>query len=434
MKVTLAYDTTGLEVELPDKNVKAVLRHRGGKVLNDPAAAIRSALANPIHSDPLAKLAEGRKTACILICDHTRPSPDRLMLPPMLQALESAGIARADILILVATGLHRPSTPQEIERMVGPQVAADYRIENHDARDRDAHAFCCKTADGIAADLDKRYLAAELKLATGFVEPHLMAGFGGGRKMVAPGVASADTICALHSPRILENRRCREGNLAGNPLHDAATEIARTSGLEFIVHVTMDDQRRITGVYAGTPGETFEAAVRGIRPQVTAKLPEPTDIVVTSGGGAPLDASYYQTVKGITAALPAVRPGGVILVASSCSEGLGSEDFVATMTQFKGFEEFRDAILEEEDAKRYFRIDQWQHEQVSHADRKADVILAQSMLSAEDRGRLWIPATEQFAEALAMAFKQQGDDATISVMPDGPYVLVDAPAPPETIF
>lgn len=432
LKLKLAYDETGLDVELPEANVVAVLRQPPSRPLAEPAAAIAEALADPSGVDPLAKLAAGRKNACILICDHTRPAPDRLMLPPILSTLESSGIARENILILIATGLHRASTPEEVHRMVGPDiVAAGYRIECHDAKDDAAHAFCCQTTDGTTARVDRRFLAADLKIATGFVEPHLMAGFGGGRKMVAPGVASADTICQLHSPRILENRASREGNLQGNPLHQAAGEIAAAAGLEFIVHVTLDEDRRITGAFAGSPTVVFQEAVAHLRPRVSARLDQPADIVVTSGGGRPLDSTYYQTVKGITGAMPAVREGGTILVCSGCREGLGSEEFCETLERFENFELFREAILADRDP--WFRIDQWQHEQVSHAMAKAEVVLAESRLSQPDRDRLWIRSFDRFADALADALARHGENATIAVIPEGPYVLVDCPAQAATV-
>ncbi|MDD4890924.1 MAG: nickel-dependent lactate racemase [Phycisphaerae bacterium] len=423
MNISLAYDTTGLAVDLPDHNVAAVLRHSPAPPLADPAAALTAAIAKPTGGKPLLELARGRRNACVLICDHTRPAPDRLMLPPILATLERAGIARKDILILIATGLHRPSSPAEIERLAGPDVARDYRIENHVARDAAAHDFCCVTSDGTRASVDRRFLAADLKIATGFVEPHLMAGFGGGRKMVAIGVASADTICQLHSPRVLENRNCREGNLPGNVLHEAATEIARAAGLEFIVHVTLDEQKRVTGAFAGDPTATFHQAVAVIRAHVSAKLDRPCDIAITSGGGFPLDATYYQTIKGVTAAIPAVKPGGTILVASGCREGLGSEEFQKTLGAFPDFASFRAAILDPD--KPYFLIDQWQHEQMSQAMTRAEVVIAESKLTPDQRAKLWVRSTDNFSQALSVALARHGPDATIAVLPQGPYVLVE---------
>jgi nickel-dependent lactate racemase len=345
------------------------------------------------------------------------------MLPPLLATLQRAGIPREKMLVLVATGLHRAATPAELDRMVGPEVLARYRVENHDARDADAHRFCCTTSRGTRASADRRFLDADLKIATGFVEPHLMAGFGGGRKMVAIGIASADTICQLHSPRVLEDPRTREGNLAGNPLHEEASEIARSAGLEFILHATLDEQKRVTAVFAGEPTATFEAAVASLLPQVRARLDRPCDIAVTSGGGYPLDATYYQTVKGVTAAVPAVREGGTILVASGCREGLGSGEFCDTLARFAGFKEFRAAILADRDP--YFQIDQWQHEQISHASAKAEVVLAESRMSPADRRRLWIKSADRFADALSAALARHGRAATIAVLPKGPYVLVE---------
>ena len=193
MQITLDYGRTGLAVTLPDHGVFGPLEIRNATPLADPAAAIAEAIARPIGSPPLAQLARGRRNACILICDITRPVPNRLILPQLLRTLETEGIARKDILILIATGLHRPNEGAELEEMVGPEIAANYRIENHHGKELAEHDYLGETPNGVPVYLDSRYVRADLKITTGLIEPHLMAGYSGGRKVICPGIAGLET-------------------------------------------------------------------------------------------------------------------------------------------------------------------------------------------------------------------------------------------------
>src|SRR5438874_9302061 len=220
MRITLDYGRTGLNVELPDERIVGPLAIRPATPLADPEGVIAEALRRPIGSSPLADLARGRRNACILVCDITRPVPNRLLLPPILRTLEEQGIARRDILLLIATGLHRPNEGAELQEMLGPEIVANYRVENHHGKVLDEHDYLGTTPNGVPVYIDSRYVRADLKISTGLIEPHLMAGYSGGRKVICPGIAGLDTVKVWHGPRFLEHPLADCGSVEGNPVHE----------------------------------------------------------------------------------------------------------------------------------------------------------------------------------------------------------------------
>src|SRR3954471_20445144 len=335
MHVTLDYGRTGLDVTLPDDRTVGPLTIREAPPLADPERALTAALQNPTGTKPLAELARGRNSACILICDITRPVPNKLILPPVLRTLEAAGIPRDKILILNATGLHRPKEGAELLEMVGEEIVLNYRIENHHGKVREEHTFLGTTPNGVPAWIDTRYIEADLKITTGLIEPHLMAGYSGGRKVICPGIAGLETVKVWHGPRFLEHPKADCGSVDGNPVHEENTLIAQMAGCDFIVNVCIDGKRRITGLWAGDMIKAWEQGVQFCRDVVKAGVPKPVDVVVTSCAGYPLDTTWYQAVKGLTGALPIVRKGGTIVLAASLTEGLGSHEFRAALDRYE---------------------------------------------------------------------------------------------------
>src|SRR5438132_1498747 len=248
MEITLDYGREGLVVEVPEGNLDSVLRLNPAPPVPDPGRAVQAALENPIGAPPLAELCRGRRSACVVISDITRPVPNAVLLPPLLACLEAADIARERITILVATGTHRPNTPEELVGMVGPVVARDYRIVNHAARDPETHERIGAGPNGTPFEVDRRFLEADLKITTALIEPHFMAGYSGGRKSVCPGICSLETVKTWHGPRFIGHPCAEAGVLAGNPLHEDAVRAARLAGTDFIVDVALDEERRIPGV------------------------------------------------------------------------------------------------------------------------------------------------------------------------------------------
>ncbi|MEW4567626.1 nickel-dependent lactate racemase [Tautonia sp. JC769] len=419
MRVTLDYGRTGLEVELPDDRVIGPLEIQDVPPLDDPEAAVVAGLEAPIGSPPLREVARGKTTACILICDITRPVPNELILRPTLRILHEAGIAREDVLILVATGLHRPSTEAERIEMLGAEIARDYRVEDHHGTVLEEHTFLGTTPKGVPAWIDSRYVNADLKIATGLIEPHLMAGYSGGRKLICPGIAALETVKIWHGPDFLEHPKADCGFLEGNPVHEENTRIARMAGCDFIVNVTLDKQRRVTSVVAGDMEEAFLEGVRFIEHVVTARVQEPVDVVVTSSAGYPLDTTFYQAVKGMTGALPIVKQGGTIIIAASLTEGIGSPEFQSLFRENPSLEVFMEKVL----GKEYFVLDQWQLEELAKVRRKARVKIVSDGIPAATLSELFVEPAESVEAAVTASLADYGPDARVAVIPKGPYVL-----------
>jgi nickel-dependent lactate racemase len=419
MRITLDYGHTGLEVNLPDDRVVGPLAIRPAQPLPDPEAAIAHALTHPIGTRPLAELARGRRNACILVCDITRPVPNRLILPPLLRILEGQGIARRNILLLIATGLHRLNEGAELDEMLGPEISRSYRIENHHGKVREEHDYLGETSNGVPVFLDSRYVQADLKITTGLIEPHLMAGYSGGRKVICPGIAGLDTVKAWHGPRFLEHPRADCGLVEGNPVHEENTRIALMAGCDFIVNVCLDGQRRITWVGAGDMVQAWEEGVRFIEKVVKAPVPEPVDVVVTSCAGYPLDTTWYQAVKGLTGALPIVKEGGTIIMAASLTEGLGSPEFQHLIADNPDLKVFKQRIL----GKDYFVMDQWQLEELAKVVARCRVKVVSHGLTAEVLKRCHVEPAPSVEQAVADCLEEYGPGARVAVIPKGPYVL-----------
>jgi nickel-dependent lactate racemase len=419
LKLTLDYGRTGLNVELPSERVVGPLTIVDVPPLEDPEEAVALALDEPIKSAPLRELARGRTDACILICDITRPVPNRTILGPTLRVLHEAGIARDQVLLLIATGLHRPSTPEEKNEMLGPDIASMYRVEDHHGTRLDEHTFLGTTPRGVPAWVDTRYVRADLKIATGLIEPHLMAGYSGGRKLICPGVAAIETVKKWHGPAFLEHPMADCGILDGNPVHEENTRIARMAGCDFIVNVTLDSQRRVTSVVAGDMEAAFLVGAKFMDAIVRAPVARPVDIVVTSSAGYPLDTTFYQSVKGLTGALPIVKQGGTIIMAASLSEGIGSPEFQSIFREIPSLEVFMERILERD----YFVMDQWQVEELAKVRRKARVKIVSDGLSPQVLSGLFVESAPSVEAAVASSLAEYGPDAEVAVIPKGPYVL-----------
>lgn len=419
MRVTLEYGKTGLEVELPDDRVVGPLAIKPATPLDEPGKVLAEKLARPTGTKPLAELAKGRKSACILICDITRPVPNSLLLPPILETLEASGIPRDKILILIATGLHRPNEGAELVELVGEETARNYRVENHRGKVLDEHTYLGTTAKGVPVWIDSRYVNSDLKITTGLIEPHLMAGYSGGRKLICPGIAALETVKVWHGPDFLEHPKADCGFLEGNPVHEENTRIAWMAGCDFIVNVTLDAQRRVTSIVAGHMEQAFLEGVAFIEKVVKAEIPEPCDVVVTSSAGYPLDTTFYQAVKGMTGALPIVKEGGTIIIAASLTEGIGSPEFQRLFKENDSLQTFMHRIL----GKDYFVMDQWQMEEMAKVRRKAKVKIVSRGLSAETLNSLFVEAAPSVEQAVADSLAEYGPQARIAVIPKGPYVL-----------
>ena len=421
MDISLNYGKSELAVALPDNLDVTVIRKPDMPLLDDPVAALEASFANPDGGAPLATLAKSAKTACILICDITRPVPNGVILPPLLRALLAAGIDAENITILVATGLHRPNVGDELAELVGDRwVMENFRIENHFARDDAAHVALGQTKSGTVVRLDKRFVSADLRIATGLVEPHFMAGWSGGRKVIAPGVAHAETITTFHSARFMEQPTCDNCILDGNPLHTEQLEIVAMLGDIQAVNVVIDEERRISLANFGEVVESHLKAVDHVRDYAEVGVKERFATVVTSAAGYPLDKTYYQTIKGMVGPLDIIAPGGTLVIASACSEGMGSDEYINSQRNLiaRGAEQF----LRDIENKSHAAVDEWQTEMLLKPLRIGQVKLYTDGLSPEEHDLTGVIKIDSIADAVAQAVATAGDNR-VAVIPEGPYVV-----------
>ena len=418
MQAAFAFGKTGLTISLPDGPQYSLIESRSAGPLADADAAIAAALDHPIGSKPLVELAAGKRTAAISVCDITRPAPNRQTLPPLLERLHAAGIPVDGIIILIATGLHRGATGEEIQSILGSETAARYRVVNHDARALADHRSLGSTANGTPVFIDRRFLDADLHITLGFIEQHLMLGFSGGRKLIAPGLAAQQTIQVIHSPRFLREPLAVEGSIERNPLHAELLEIARMARHDFILDVALTKDRAISGVFAGSPVAAHAAGVAFVRATSLTVLPQPADAVITSAAGHPLDLTFYQTVKGITAAQHIVRPGGRILIVSECAEGPGSPEFAAMLRGYAGPQQFLNQI-----ASAPVVIDQWQLEKIALVELRNEVLIYTSGVSPDQLGALGQRCTSDVNRAVAALLDGLPTGARVALIPEGPYAF-----------
>ncbi|HTH42049.1 MAG TPA: nickel-dependent lactate racemase [Terracidiphilus sp.] len=421
MKTRFSFGKEGLEVLVPDQYRSQVVSSHSAPTLDDVNAALAAALDHPIGCAPLVELAAGKRTAAISVCDITRPAPNSVTLPPVLERLHRAGIPAEGITILIATGLHRGATPEEIEVILGPEIASKYRVESHDARDFAAHRALGSTKRGTPIYIDERFMAADLHITLGFVEQHLMLGFSGGRKLVCPGLAAQETIKVIHSPRFMREPMATEGSIESNPLHAELLEIAAMARHDFMLDVTLTQQRQISGAFAGEPVRAHAKAVAFLEKTSLETLSEPADVVITSSAGYPLDLTFYQTVKGITAAEHIVKPGGRILLLGECAEGIGGAEFAEQLRSLTSFQNFLNAIRETP-----VEVDQWQLEKLALVGVAHELYFYTPGVTKDQLGCLRSRLFADIDSAVAAVLKGVPAGARVVLVPDGPYAYARA--------
>jgi len=348
--------------------------------------------------------------------------PNGLFLGPMIRDLMAAGIPAGDITVLVATGLHRPNEGDELAELVGdPWVLETVNVVNHFARNDDDHVDLGATATrGTPVRLDRRFVEADIKIATGLVEPHFMAGYSGGRKVIAPGVAHAETIRTFHSARFMEDPAAVQCNLPGNPLHEEQLQIVKKLGAVYGLNTVIDEERNLSLVNFGEIIESHMAAVGFVRPSTEVSVGRRFKTVVTSAAGYPLDKTYYQTVKGMVTPMDILEPGGTLIIASACSEGFGSQAFKDAQRRL--VELGPEAFLKTLDAKRLADVDEWQTEMQLKPMRLGSIRLFTEGLDADDMALTGVERVQSLDAAVAEAVDRAQDPA-VAVIPEGPYVV-----------
>ncbi|MBH87637.1 MAG: hypothetical protein CMJ12_00590 [Pelagibacterales bacterium] len=420
-KVKLLYGDKGIELNLKDNWKPHIIRKPVMPIIKDIKSEVTKILNNPIKSRNIDEIAKNAKSVCILVCDITRPVPNKLYLKQMIRRFINAGISKKDILIIIATGLHRPSSKMEIKQIIGSDwVLKNVKIVNHFARDDDMHRMIGVTKQGNIIKLDKRFLEADIKIVTGLVEPHFMAGYSGGRKVIAPGIAHADTIKTFHSARYMENPKATSCNLNNNPLHQDQVEIVKMIGKVYAINCVIDENRNLSYINFGEVLASHTKAVNFISNFAKVKCNNTFNTLVTSAAGAPLDGNFYQTVKGMVTPLEILKKGGDLIILSECSQGLGSDEFIKSQKKLLeiGQEKFLRNILK----KDFAAIDEWQTEMEIKSLKKANIYLFSEGLSKEEKKYTGVNIINDLNKAIDESIKKH-DNNNIAIIPEGPYVI-----------
>lgn len=422
---SLPFGKEKIKLELPEEQVAGVLVSHAHeyKAPKSEAELVADALANPIGSPKLSELAKGKKNCVIISSDHTRPVPSHIIMPQLLAELRK-GNPDIDITILIATGMHRATTKEELIAKYGKEIAEHEKFVIHVSRNDEDMVSVGTLPSGGDCRINKVAANADLLISEGFIEPHFFAGMSGGRKSVLPGIASKVTVLANHCSEFINSPNARTGILQGNPIHEDMLYAAKAAKLAFICNVVIDADKKVIAAFAGDrekahyAGADFELKLAGVKPV-------PADIVITTNGGYPLDQNIYQSVKGMTAAEATCKEGGVIIDVSSCSDGHGGEDFYNNLKNAESIQKAMDEILARGRNETVF--DQWEAQILMRMLLKFTIIMVteapQQMI--EDMHMKYAASID---DALAMAkdvlAKKGITDPKITVIPDGVSVIV----------
>ena len=418
MRVRLAYGESGLDIDVDPARttVVAPVHHEAAA---DQAGVLRAALRRPVAGPPLRDRVRPGQTVAISACDGTRPQPRELMIPAILAELD--GVVRPqDVVILVATGTHRGNAEAELRHMFGDAVVDTIRIVNHDARDRSQLAWLGTLGHGVPVWLNREWVDADVRITTGFVEPHFFAGFSGGPKLVAPGLAALETVLVLHDAARIGHPNATWGITYGNPVHDDIRIIAEATGVSFALDVVLNRDKEIVAAFGGDLLPMHAAATAAARRVAMRPVPEPFDVVVTTNAGFPLDQNLYQAVKGMSAAFQVVRPGGTIVCAAECRDGFpdhGSYRHVLASASSP------QALLDTIGSRTETVPDQWQVQIQARIQAANRVVMHTSHLSDADLATAHLEQTTDIEATVAGALAAAGPGARLCVLPEGPQTV-----------
>ena len=389
--------------------------------MGNGAALVAEAMAKPCGPS-LRELAVGKENIVIIISDHTRPVPSRDILPGMLREIRE-GNPGARVTLLVATGVHRGTTVEELRAKLGDEIYENYPIVIHNARKEEEQVYLGVLPSGAELWIDRVAAEADLLVSEGFIEPHFFAGYSGGRKSVLPGVSAAVTVLGNHCSRFIASHRARTGILDQNPIHEDMCAAAQMAGLRYIVNVVINGEKETVAAFAGDPEEAHGAGCRYLAGYCGVKPQKKGDIVITTNGGYPLDQNIYQSVKGLTAGEAACREGGVLIITAACSDGTGGEHFYKALRDAESPEALYDACMQV--PQNETRPDQWQYQILARIMKRFSVIFVSSPEAAPLIRDMKLGYAETLTEAIAMAEKIVGKDHHRVIIPDGVSVVVE---------
>jgi nickel-dependent lactate racemase len=418
MQIKLAYGQTGLDLTLPDDANVIIVENRFVQPLADPVEALRQALRTPMNAPALRETVKPDDTVAIIFSDITRPTPNHLILPVILHELDH--VPASNILLCNALGTHRPNTREELTRMLGAEIVQNYRIEQNDSADSTTQIYLGQSSFGHDIWINRAYMQADVKILTGFIEPHFFAGFSGGGKAVMPGMAGQQTVFGNHDAGMIANPNATWGVTHGNPIWEEAREVALRTEPTLLLNVTLNRDKHITGIFAGELTAAHDAGIAFVREASMVPVPEPCDIVITTNSGYPLDLNLYQSVKGMSAAEQIVRPGGSIIIAAECSDGIPEHGLYGQLLRSASSPaELFNAILHSSST----RQDQWQAQIQARIQQKADVYVYTDHLSPRQiQDALLLPCAD-IAETVEALRRKYGRDARIAILPDGPQTI-----------
>ncbi|MGE5627462.1 MAG: nickel-dependent lactate racemase [Solirubrobacterales bacterium] len=421
-KIKLPYHKQFIEIDINDKNLAGVLESKAGeyKTKGTQSEIVEKALDNPIGSESLEELVKDKKSMIIISSDHTRPVPSKVTMPILLRRIREANPG-IDITILIATGFHRPTTTEELINKFGPEIVESEKIVIHNAFDDQAMIKLGTLPSGGELIINKLAVETEFLIAEGFIEAHFFAGFSGGRKSVLPGIASAATVMANHCGEFIASPFARTGVLTNNPIHKDMLYAAEKSKLAFILNVVIDSEKRVINAFAG---HSEKAHLKGCEFVMELSKVEriPADIAVSTNGGYPLDQNIYQSVKGMTAAEATCNEGGVIIMVSACNDGHGGQSFYDNLADAATPRELLDRIAK---VPRNETVpDQWEFQILARMLDKYKVIMVTDMCDPEMIKNMHMEHAYSFEEALERAYEIKGNNAKVTVIPDGVSVIV----------
>lgn len=417
MRLKLDYGSDGLTVDLPSERTTVIEPVPVPAVAN-PLETLRKAITAPIGKPPLRTLLGRGQRIGISVCDITRAQPRQLMLEALFA--EMPGIRREDVTIFIATGTHRRNSPAEIEKMIGTEFARSCRVVCHDARDSASLVHVGDTKTGVRVLLNRGWVESDFKITTGFVEPHFFAGFSGGPKMVAPGLAGLDTVMTLHNAERIAHPKATFGVIEGNPIHEDVREISRMTGVDFAFDVTLNRDQKIAAAFAGDLFQEHATACASARNTVMRAVDAPFDVVVTTNSGYPLDQNLYQAVKGMSAAVKIVKDRGTIICAAECRDGIPNHGAYGELLMARASpRELLDMIM----SPGFSRPDQWQVQIQAQIQLKAKVLVKAWGLSEKQLRAAQFEPIEDLGAAVGEALKAAGPKATLCVLPQGPQTV-----------
>lgn len=418
MRVKLAYGRAGLPVDFPDS--AQVIAPRFSPGLQDETQAIRDALRHPIESAPLSDLVRPGDRIVIAHTDITRATPNDRLLPVLLEELESAGVSRRHVTLLNSLGTHRRQTENELRAMLGSAILDNYRCIQHDGEDDANLVSLGRTSLGHSVRVNRAFMEADVRILTGFIEPHFFAGFSGGPKGVLPALAGAESVLSNHGRDMISHPEATWAKTHGNPIWEEMREVAMRTNPTFLLNVTLNANREITRVYAGDMLAAHAAGCSSVRETGMVPVDQTYDIVVTTNSGYPLDQNLYQSVKGMSAAAQIVRQGGSIIIASACEDGIPAHGKYAELLAQGGSPQ---GILDMLDRPGFSEQDQWQVQIQAQIQLKAEVHVYSDGLTDEQIRRALFTPCRDIPRTIACLSERYRDDPRICILPEGPNTI-----------